>query len=103
MAFASGNADFIVDHVSDDILWIIHGDQTHDGKENFSNAVHTMKEYTADELIINNIITEGNQASSNGEMTMGGKKYVYCDIYTFTDTTGNILKEMISYVLEIKS
>ena len=102
VAFASGNAAFIVEHVSDDMLWIIHGDQTHNGKEAFSSAVHKMKEYTADELVIHSIITHGREAASNGEMPMGGKKYVYCDIYKFTGTTGNTLKEMNSYVLEVK-
>ncbi|MBJ7879838.1 hypothetical protein [Gelidibacter salicanalis] len=31
IAFAMGNSDFIIDHVSEDIVWIIHGDKRIEG------------------------------------------------------------------------
>ncbi|MEO1052087.1 MAG: nuclear transport factor 2 family protein [Bacteroidota bacterium] len=99
-AFAKGDAGFIIDHVSDDMLWIIHGDKTIKGKEAFANEINVMKDYVADELIIEHIITHGREASCNGVMKMGSKTYNFCDVYRFTNTTSLIIKEMYSYVIE---
>ena len=101
IAFAKGNADFIVDHASEDIIWTIHGDKNIIGKEAFSEEIHVMKQYTADEMTLHNIITHGREASANGEMRMGDATYAFCDVYRFTNTTSMILKEMQSYVIKV--
>lgn len=100
VAFATGDTDFIVEHVSDDILWTIHGDKHIHGKKAFTREVNIMKEYTADGLIIYTIITHGREAALNGEMKMGDTTYTFCDVYRFTDTKNNIIKELNSYVIK---
>lgn len=101
IAFATGDANFITDYVSDDILWQIFGDKSIQGKEDFIKEINIMKEYTADELVIHSIITHGREAALNGEMKMGDKTYAFCDVYRFTNTTSNIVKKMNSYVIKI--
>ena len=101
IAFATGNADFVIKHVSDDILWTIYGDKVINGKGDFTKEINIMKDYTADELVIHKIITHGREASLNGEMKMGEKTYAFCDIYQFVNTEGNTIKTMHSYVIEI--
>ncbi len=100
IAFATGNADFIVDHVSDDIKWTIHGDKQLVGKEQFKAAIDEMKDYVADEVVIHNIITHGAEAAANGEMSMGGETYAFCDVYRFTSAGSKLIKEMNSYVVK---
>ncbi|MEM8968782.1 MAG: nuclear transport factor 2 family protein [Bacteroidota bacterium] len=100
VAFATGDTDFIVEHVSDDILWTIHGDKHIHGKKAFTREVNIMKEYTADGLIIHTIITHGREAALNGEMKMGDTTYTFCDVYRFTDTKNIIIKELNSYVIK---
>ncbi len=102
VAFATGNAGFIIDQVHEDITWVIHGDKMIRGKDQFAQEVNLMKEYIADELVIHNIITHGREAALNGEMKMGGETYVFCDVYRFLDTRNNVIKEMNSYVIKIK-
>ncbi len=102
VAFATGNASFIIDQVHEDITWVIHGDKMIRGKDQFAQEVNLMKEYIADELVIHNIITHGREAALNGEMKMGGETYVFCDVYRFLDTRNNVIKEMNSYVIKIK-
>ncbi len=101
IAFATGDADFIIDHVSDDISWMIYGDKYITGKEDFNKEINIMKDYTADEVVIHSIITHGREAALNGEMKMGEKVYAFCDVYQFTNTTSNIIKRMDSYVLPV--
>ncbi|PWJ58052.1 SnoaL-like protein [Dyadobacter jejuensis] len=100
IAFATGDADFIIDHVSDDICWEIYGDKTIQGKEQFAKEINLMKSYVADEVVIHTIITHGKEASLNGEMKMGDKTYVFCDVYRFASAGSSIIKEMHSYVIE---
>ena len=101
VAFAKGNADCIVAHASDDIIWTIYGDKKIEGKEAFSKEVHMMKQYTADEMTLHSVITHGREAAANGEMRMGDHTYVFCDVYSFTSTTSTVLKEMKSYVIKL--
>lgn len=100
-AFAKGNADFIIEHVSDDIVWTIHGDKKIEGKESFSKEIHKMKEKVADEITLHSIITHGKEASANGEIKMGGKTYSFCDVYRFTNTTSKVIEIMDSYVISL--
>ncbi|MEM7550320.1 MAG: nuclear transport factor 2 family protein [Bacteroidota bacterium] len=101
VAFAEGNAGYIIDHVSDDIQWTIYGDKKISGKEDFTKEINIMKEYTADEVTIHSIITNDLEASLNGEMKMGDKVYAFCDVYKFTNVSSYTIEEMHSYVLPI--
>lgn len=100
-AFAKGNADFIIEHVSDDIVWTMHGDKKIEGKESFSKEIHKMKEKVADEMTLHSVITHGKEASANGEIKMDGKTYAFCDVYVFAKTTGKIIKRIDSYIISI--
>lgn len=100
IAFAKGDAAFIVNNVNDSIVWNIVGDKKIEGKDNFIKEMEIMKDYVADELTIHNIITHGAEGAVNGEMKMNGKKYAFCDIYQFTSAGKSIIKSMTSYVIE---
>lgn len=102
-AFAKGDAEFIIDHVSEDIVWYIHGDKQLKGKEAFAQEIESMKTYVADEMILHNTITHGRTASANGEIKMDGKVYAFCDVYRFTGAKGTVLKEIQSFVIETKA
>ncbi|TRX59209.1 nuclear transport factor 2 family protein [Fulvivirga sp. M361] len=101
IAFATGDADFIIRHVNDDIRWNIYGDKHIEGKDHFVKEMNIMKDYTADEVVIHSIITHGREAAVNGEMKMAGKTYAFCDVYRFTNTTSETIRQMDSYVLPI--
>ena len=101
IAFAKGNANFIIEHASDDIVWTIYGDKRIEGKAAFSKEIRVMQQYTADAMTLHNIITYGREAAANGEMCMGDSTYAFCDVYKFTNTTSLVLKEMKSYVIKI--
>ncbi|MCX7749296.1 MAG: hypothetical protein N2645_20750 [Clostridia bacterium] len=57
IAFAEGNAAFIIESVSDDITWNIIGDKLIKGKNDFAQALDNMKKDKIDKLVINSIIT----------------------------------------------
>jgi len=102
VAFATGNSDFILAHVSEDILWNMHGDQQIKGYDAFKQSIESMKSHTADELSIHSIITHGKEAALSGEIKMGGKTYNFCDIYRFKSAGSTIIEQLDSYVVEDK-
>ncbi|WP_370087445.1 nuclear transport factor 2 family protein [Ekhidna sp.] len=99
VAFATGNADFIISQVSDDIRWIMYGDKELKGKKDFAKEINIMKDYVADEVTIHSIVTHGAEAALNGEIKMGGKSYAFCDMYRFVSAGSTKIKELKSYII----
>jgi hypothetical protein len=78
IAFAKNNVTFILEHVTDDIRWIMVGDQTVEGKANFAEALERMKDNEVAEVHIANVITHGNTGAVNGRMKMkDGNAYAF--------------------------
>ena len=103
VAFAKGDMRFILANVTDDIRWNIVGEKLIQGKENFVKAVEQMKINKVTELIIQHIATHGKAGAVNGSTKLkDGTLQAFCDVYEFKDAKGTRVKEITSYVIEIK-
>ena len=100
IAFATGDLDFLLKHIDENIQWTIYGDKKIKGKEHFEKAILEMKEYVADALTISTIITHGAEAAVNGSIKIKDKMYAFCDVYQFKSAGSKIITEMYSYVIE---
>lgn len=102
IAFAEGNLSFLIDSVSDDIVWNIIGDQQIEGKVNFVKALEEMKSVKASELIIDQILSHGKEGAANGIMKMqNGDEYAFSDFYVFLGAKGVTLKRITSYCIKV--
>jgi hypothetical protein len=102
IAFANGNVEFIIESVTDEIIWNIIGDRKIEGKEKFSEELEKMKSEKATEIIIDQIVSHGKEGASNGIMKMqNGKKYAFSDFYKFKGVKGEKIKSITSYVIGI--
>jgi hypothetical protein len=102
IAFANGNVEFIIESVTDEIIWNIIGDRKIEGKEKFSEELEKMKSEKATEIIIDQIVSHGKEGASNGIMKMqNGKKYAFSDFYKFKGVKGVKIKSITSYVIGI--
>ncbi|WP_199535621.1 nuclear transport factor 2 family protein [Rhodohalobacter sp. SW132] len=103
-AFARNDTDFVINHVTDSIKWSVVGDFKVEGKEAFTKALKKMKGDEPLELEIDKVITHGKDASVNGIMkSKNGVQYAFCDVYTFSGFKNPKIREMTSYVIEVKS
>ena len=102
IAFAEGNADFIIASASESIVWKMTGEKEMKGKEAFAKEINIMKDYVADELTINSIIVEGNLASADGSMKMGESEYAFSDVYEFEDSDEIRIIELRSFGIKLK-
>ncbi|PIE47440.1 MAG: DNA-binding protein [Gammaproteobacteria bacterium] len=103
IAFATGDIEFMIDSVSDDIVWEIIGDRKIEGKEKFTQYLEEIKSIETDELVIDHILSHGKEegAASGIMKTKGGKKYAFADFYTFSGAKGATIKSFTSYVIEL--
>ncbi|MEQ8419158.1 MAG: nuclear transport factor 2 family protein [Arenibacter algicola] len=102
IAFAEGNLTFLIDSVSDDIVWNIIGDQQIEGKVNFAKALEEMKSVKASELIIDQILSHGKEGAANGMMKLqNGEKYAFSDFYMFQSAKGDKIKAITSYCIKM--
>lgn len=104
IAFGKGDVEGVLMQLSDDIIWEMVGDKSMKGKEEVAKELESMKDYTAVELTIDNIITHGRTAACNGSFKMNsGAQYGFCDIYEFhNNSTTAKIKRMTSYAIALK-
>ena len=65
-AFAEVDIDFVLDHVSDDIVWDIVGGKKISGKTSMRNEMESMIAGQASAMVLHSIITHDGDAASNG-------------------------------------
>jgi len=101
IAFAEGNGSYILDHVSEDIKWLMYGDFEIMGKEAFKEEIDKMVNYPSpEEFTLESIITHGSEAAVNGTMVMEGNAFAFCDIFRFQSAGSKIIVEIKSYIIK---
>ena len=103
IAFAKGDLKHILERVTDDICWNIVGDGVIHGKDGFADALKQMKITKVKMVAIHHIATHGKSGFVNGTTTWeNGKTSSFCDVYEFSNAKGVAVKEITSYVIELK-
>lgn len=101
-AFAAGDVAFVLEHVSDGVVWEMVGDKVVEGKDAMAEELESLAGGKADSFVLHSVITHGSQAAANGELRFpGGRRIAFCDVYAFTKTTGATVKRITSYGIEL--
>ena len=65
------------------------------GKTAMRKEMESMMAGKASSMILHSVLTQGQEAASNGELHYpGGEKIAFCDVYAFTKTRGNTVKRI---------
>jgi limonene-1,2-epoxide hydrolase len=100
IAFATGKAKLLLNHVTDDVCWNIVGDQIVQGKDDFAAAWKEMSSDQAVELRIHHIATHGKTGAVDGTLKLkSGRTRAFCDLYEFKGAQGKAVKEITSYLI----
>ena len=105
-AFVEGDDQFLLDHVSEDFCWVIVGERTLSGKNEFSEALDQMKETPPIQIDIHNMIFDDHSAIVEGVVVgrnrIGQKKqFGFCDVYRFDENAEIRITQMSSYVIDV--
>lgn len=85
------------------IVWTLIGDKPVLGKESLLKTLNMMKDNRVVQLTINRIVNHGKEAAVDGVMRMeDGSSYGFADFYKFSDIQGKEIKEITSYVVQLK-
>lgn len=102
IAFAEGDAEFILASVAGDIRWNIPGEGEIQGKDEFSRALLRIKDNPALQLTIQHVVSHGKAGAVNGfAIFEDGKTRAFCDVYEFSGASGRRVREITSYRVEI--
>lgn len=105
IALAKNDLPFISGNLSEDVTRIVPGGKPARGKEKVVAEMEQTGQRATTELVINNIITHGNNATANGLLKFpDGKRYAFCDVYKFGLANKETkIKEITSYGIELKN
>lgn len=105
-AFAVNDAEFITDHMIEDVIWTLMGKETFLGKKDVMEEFRKMKEENIIELTISHIITHELTASCNGIMKIicpagNVETTAFCDVYKFDKFEPGKITEITSYYIPV--
>lgn len=102
-AFAECDMNFVLDHVSNDIVWTMVGDKEVNGKSEMQSEIKPMMGGKASTMILHSVIIHGREAAANGEFHYpGGEMIAFCDVYQFTKNTEITVKRITSYATSLQ-
>ncbi len=102
IAFATGESEFILNSITDDIRLNLVGREAIQGREDFTRALERITDDEVVELTIRHVVTHGKAGAVDGRRLLkNGKIYAFCDVYEFKGAKGTHISEMTSYVVEL--
>lgn len=103
VASVTGDTDFLLENLADQITLNIIGQEVVEGKEAFLQHLAKLQRDKIKELEIIDIITHGYVASVHGTVIGTKHSYDFCHVYRFTGATKTAkIKEITSYVIPRK-
>lgn len=105
-AFSKNNLDFILNNMSDDIVWNFVGEKSMRGKEEIREFMKPMSNIETLEMELLQIISGEESAAANGRMKIKEpsgeiKSFGFADFYELEGLKIPKVKKMTSYVVAI--
>jgi hypothetical protein len=103
IALAEGDIDYILGIAAEDIQWHIIGEKTVQGKTSYTEALVKLKTGEVEELTILHAFSHGKVGAVHGRKKMSdGRVFAFCDVYEFTGASFTSVKEISSFLVELK-
>lgn len=100
IAVAEQDRKFLMESVSDTIIWDIVGDKKIEGKENFAKELEKIKKIA--ELTLLQILSHGKEGSVNGLIKQqDGEEYAFSNFYKFIGAKGSLIKSITTYLIKL--
>jgi ketosteroid isomerase-like protein len=101
--FKEGDHERILRCLTDDVLWIIHGHRTTNGKAEFDDEIVGADFEGRPTLSVDRVFEDGDVVIVTGEGTAdlqaGGQfRFVYNDLFTFR---GDLIERVDSYIVPL--
>lgn len=102
IAIANGDLNFVANNTMDTIQWELVGKQVISNKEDFEKGIVESPLWDVKKLVIDTIITHGNEASATGSVvTEDDLEFAFSKVYVFKGFKGTLLKSIRTYLIEL--
>ena len=106
-AFANSDTAFILDNMSEDIVWHLIGDRSIEGKEAVRQSLEEMEQVETLNMDLSGIVIQGETAAAHGSMRIKKssgeiKSFGFADVYEFSGSGMSKIRKMTSYVIPLK-
>lgn len=106
-AFSKNDLDFILNNMSEDIVWNFVGEKIIQGKDEVREFLEPMSRIKTLEMELLQIISREQSAAGNGRMKIKEpsgeiKSFGFADFYEFDGSKVPRISKMTSYVVAIK-
>lgn len=106
-AFSKNDLEFILNNMSDDIVWDFVGEEIMEGKEAVKKFMEPMSKIETLEMKLLQVISREQSAAANGKMKIKEpsgetKSFGFADFYEFDGQKTPKITKMTSYVVSIK-
>ena len=99
---AQGKVEGLSEFITEDIRWELVGEKLIKGQAAFIEAIKDMGTMKIEELTIHEILTQGNEGASHGQIRLSdGAIYGYGEFYAFWGEKGTRIRSMTTYVTKI--
>jgi hypothetical protein len=103
IAMAEANEIFLLNSVTDDIVWSIVGDRVVTGKKSYAVALNKILKTNVEELTLFQILSHGKEGAVNGAIkTKNGDVLEFSEFYTFKGAKGDKIKSITTYLVKTK-
>jgi hypothetical protein len=103
IAMAKANQDFLLNSVTDDIVWNVVGGKLTEGKDSYSKELKKMPSNDTKGLTIHQILSHGKEGAINGTIeTETGDVIEFSEFYVFQGAKGDKIKSIITYLIQVK-
>jgi hypothetical protein len=102
IAFAKGDADYLLERVSDDIRWEIVGAKVVEGRPAFTKATQKLADQPAEAIRLAHIASHGKVGAVDGTLQLGRKRYGFCDMYEFRNARAERVSVILSFRVALK-
>jgi ketosteroid isomerase-like protein len=97
IAFAKRDADFLSDHVTDDVRWELVGAHAVAGLAALTRALKQSVDVS--QLTIEHVMSHGRVGAVNGTVQRGAKVDDFCYVFEFANAKAERVKSIRSYVI----
>ena len=97
IAFANRDADFLSDHLTDDVRWELVGSRVVAGLAALMQTVKQSDDIT--QLTVGHVMSHGRVGAVNGTVQRGAKVDDFCHVFEFANAKAERVKSIRSYVI----
>ena len=102
IAFARGHAEFVLERVSDHLVWMDTGMQGQKGLDDLKAELIKKQTGRMVKMVLSHVLSHGKAGAVDGIFQLAnGRQHVFCGIFEFASAKADRISRIKSYVVSV--